>query len=129
MIREGLEPPLLTVGTATEGDAAVIFAVGELDLNTAPILFRRVAESLERGRTQLVFDLAGVSFCDSTGLSVFVRAKNRCDRVDGVVRLAALQPEVLQLFEITGLIDVFETFPTVADAMNATPPPPPLPTG
>jgi hypothetical protein len=25
-----------------------------------------------------------------TGLSVFVRAKNRCDRIDGVVRLAAL---------------------------------------
>jgi anti-anti-sigma factor len=72
-----------------------------------------------------VFDLAGVSFCDSTGLSVFVRAKNRCDRVNGVVWLAGLRPELCQILDITGLIDVFETFPTVVDAMNVTPPPPP----
>ena len=91
---------------------AVISAVGELDLSTAPLLFRHVVESLNRGQTRLVFDLAGVSFCDSTGLSVFVRAKNRCDRVNGVVWLAGLQPEVRQIFDITGLIDVFETFPT-----------------
>jgi anti-sigma B factor antagonist len=129
MIGDRAEPPLLTVSTAAEGDVAVISAAGELDLNTGPVLFRRVVESLAQGHTRLVFDLAGVTFCDSTGLSVFVRAKNRCDRVNGVVRLAALQPEVLQLFEITGLIDVFETFPTVADAMNGAASRPPSPTG
>jgi anti-sigma B factor antagonist len=56
---------------------------------------------------------------------VFVRARNRCDRVNGVVWLAGLRPKVRQIFDITGLIDVFETFPTVAEAMNVTPPPPP----
>jgi anti-anti-sigma factor len=89
----------------------------------APLLLEQLGTSLDHGHTRLVFDLAGMSFCDTIGLSVFVRAKNRCDPVNGVVRLAGLQPGVVRTFEITGLTEVIPTFPTVADAVRAVAPP------
>jgi anti-anti-sigma factor len=120
MIDAGQEPQPLTVTTAAEGGMVVISLAGELDMVTAPLVLQHLSESLEQGHTRLVFDLAGLSFCDSTGLAVLVRAKNRCDAAGGFVRLAAMQPGVLQLLEIAGLQDVFQPSPTVADARGAT---------
>jgi anti-sigma B factor antagonist len=122
MIGGGAGSPL-TVSAATEGGTAVISVAGELDFTNAPLLLEQLGTSLDRGHTRLVFDLAGMSFCDTIGLSVFVRAKNRCDPVNGVVRLAGLQPGVVRVFEITGLAEVIPTFPTVADAVGAVAPP------
>jgi anti-anti-sigma factor len=113
----------LTVNTAAQGGTAVISVTGELDVTTAPLLLHGLTDSLEQGHTRLVFNLAGMSFCDTVGLSVFVRAKNRCDPINGVVRLAGLQRGIQRTFEITGLADVFPTFPTVADAVRAGAPP------
>ncbi|HEY3008364.1 MAG TPA: STAS domain-containing protein [Micromonosporaceae bacterium] len=107
----------LTVSTQAQRGMAVISVAGELDMATAPLLQQHLTELLERGQNRLVFDLADVSFCDSTGLSVFVRAKNNCDAVDGLVRLAAPQRGVLRILEVSGLVDVLRTYPTVAEAV------------
>ena len=74
----------LTVQTEQRGDMVVVSVAGELDMATAPQLQDQISDLLEKGRTRLVFDLAEVSFCDSTGLSVFVRAKNSTDDAGGV---------------------------------------------
>ena len=85
----------LTVQTEQRADVVVVSVAGELDMATAPQLQDQISDLLEKGRTRLVFDLAEVSFCDSTGLSVFVRAKNSTDDAGGMVRLAAPQRGVL----------------------------------
>lgn len=83
----------------------------------------QITDLLDKGRNRLVFDLAEVSFCDSTGLSVFVRAKNSCDEAGGVVRLAAPQRGVLRILEVSGLVEVLQTYPTVEQAVAGDPTP------
>ena len=78
----------LTVQTEQRADMVVVSVAGELDMATAPQLQDQISDLLEKGRNRLVFDLAEVSFCESTVLSVFVRAKNSTDDAGGVVRLA-----------------------------------------
>jgi anti-sigma B factor antagonist len=109
----------LTVQPEQRGNVVVVSVAGELDMATAPQLQDQISDLLEKGRTRLVFDLAEVSFCDSTGLSVFVRAKNHCDAAGGVVRLAAPQRAVLRILEVSGLVEVLRTYPTVEDAISA----------
>src|SRR5688572_28411179 len=77
----------LTVQTEQRGDLVVISIVGELDMASAPHLQAQITELLDNGQSRFIFDLTDVSFCDSTGLSVFVRAKNASDSTGGVVRL------------------------------------------
>lgn len=110
----------LTVQTEQRGDMVVVSVSGELDMATAPQLQDQISDLLEKGRTRLVFDLAEVSFCDSTGLSVFVRAKNSTDDAGGgTVRLAAPQRGVLRILEVSGLVEVLRTYPTVDEAVAA----------
>ena len=111
----------LTVQTEQRGDMVVVSVAGELDMATAPQLQDQISDLLEKGRNRLVFDLADVSFCDSTGLSVFVRAKNSTDD-GGVVRLAAPQRGVLRILEVSGLVEVLRTYPTVDEAVTAQEP-------
>jgi anti-sigma B factor antagonist len=114
----------LTVGTEQRGDIVVVAIAGELDMATAPQLQDQITDLLDKGRSRLVFDLAEVSFCDSTGLSVFVRAKNSCDEAGGGVRLAAPQRGVLRILEVSGLVEVMPTYPTVDEAVAADTPAP-----
>jgi anti-anti-sigma factor len=116
----------LTVQTQERGDMVVVSVAGELDMASAPQLQDQIMELLDQGRSRLVFDLADASFCDSTGLSVFVRAKNACDEAGGEVRLAAPQRGVRRILEVSGLVEVLRTYPTVDAAVRAeaTPAPP-----
>jgi anti-sigma B factor antagonist len=109
----------LTVSTVQHGDTVVVTVAGELDMGTAPQLQDQITDLLDKGRSRLVFDLAELSFCDSTGLSVFVRAKNSCDEAGGIFRLAAPQRGVLRILEVSGLVEVLETYPTVDEARTA----------
>jgi anti-sigma B factor antagonist len=109
----------LTVRTQERGEMHVVSVAGELDMATAPQLQDQITDLLDRGRNRLVFDLTEVSFCDSTGLSVFVRAKNSCDEAGGSVRLAAPQRGVLRILEVSGLVEVLQTYPTVEEAVTA----------
>jgi len=107
----------LTVQPEQRGDVVIVSVVGELDMATAPRLQDQITDLLDRGHNRLVFDLAGVSFCDSTGLSVFIRARNNCDDAGGVVRLAAPQRGVLRILEVSGLVEVLQTYATVDEAV------------
>ncbi len=107
----------LTVQTEQHGDLIVVSVAGELDLATAPQLADQLTDLLDKGRNRLVFDLSGLSFCDSTGLSVFVRARNSCDETGGLVRLAAPQRAVRRILEVSGLVEVLPTYASVADAV------------
>jgi anti-sigma B factor antagonist len=109
----------LTVHTEQQGDVVVLAVAGELDMATAPHLQDQITDLLDKGRNRMIFNLADLSFCDSTGLSVFVRTKNSCDETGGMVRLAAPQRGVLRILEVSGLVDVLQTHPTVTDALAA----------
>src|ERR1044071_10347862 len=112
----------LTVDTEQRGDVVVVSVGGELDMATAPQLQDQITDLLDRGLARLVFDLTDVSFCDSTGLSVFVRAKNSTDDAGGAVRLAAPQRGVRRILEVSGLVEVLRTYPTVDEAVAAQEP-------
>jgi anti-sigma B factor antagonist len=109
----------LTVSTELHGDVAVVEVAGELDMATAPQLQYEVSRLVDAGQIRLVFDLANVTFCDSTGLSVFVRARNRCEAAGGEVRLAAPQRAVQRILEVSGLVEVLNTYPSVDEAIGS----------
>ena len=73
---------------------------------------------LEESGKQLVVDLSGVSFIDSSGLGALLSGYKNANLRSGWFVLAGLQPRVQSMFELTRLHRVFEIFPTV-DAARA----------
>ena len=96
--------------------AAVVLLEGELDLVSAPQLKETLTKVLRGGNGHLVLDFSDVAFMDSTGLSVLIGVHRRLGP-DERMALAGIRPEVLYVFELSGLAATFRIFPTVADAV------------
>lgn len=108
----------LRVEVRTEGDSEVLTVVGELDHHTADLLREPLDNALDQGRTRLVVDCSQLEFCDSTGLNVLLGARLRADAAGGGVHLAAMQPVVARVFEITGAEAVFTVHASLAGALG-----------
>jgi anti-sigma B factor antagonist len=109
----------LHVATQRHAEVVIIAVTGELDMDTAPELQERVTALLADGGRRFVFDLAEMPFCDSTGLSIFVRVRNASDELGGDVRLVRPQRSVHRILEISGLIEVLPVFSSVDEALRA----------
>ncbi|MGE5290202.1 MAG: STAS domain-containing protein [Micromonosporaceae bacterium] len=94
----------------------ILHVRGELDLATADGLYRR-GETAIRGEARLLLlDLTNMTFCDSRGLSAFVRIANDADAAGCRYGLVAPQPLVLKVLRITGLDRRLPVFATIEEA-------------
>jgi len=66
----------LAIATREDGEAAIVALSGELDIGSSDLLRDHLAKLLAGGRCRIVMDLTQLAFCDSTGLSTFVKASH-----------------------------------------------------
>ncbi len=95
----------------------VVAVTGEVDIATAPKLREKLVELASQGAQQVVVDLNGVEFLDSTGLGVLIGGMKRLRGLDGDLTLVCTQPRILKVFEITGLNRAFTIYESVDSAV------------
>lgn len=108
----------LHVLVTQHGRSAVFTPAGELDHHTADLLSGPLDAAVDAGTTRLVVDCSQLAFCDSTGLNVLLGARLRAEALGGKVHLAAMQPTVARVFEITGAEAVFTVHDTLDQALQ-----------
>lgn len=97
----------------------VLAVQGEVDVYTAPRLREKLVELVSQGKHEIIVDLDGVDFLDSTGLGVLVGGLKRLRSHDGDLGLVCTQQRILKVFEITGLTKVFTISESVEAAASA----------
>ncbi|WP_329178476.1 MULTISPECIES: STAS domain-containing protein [unclassified Streptomyces] len=108
----------LHVEVAHNGHTAVFTPAGELDHHTADLLSEPLGAAVDAGASRLVVDCSQLEFCDSTGLNVLLSARLRAEANGGGVHLAAMQPTVARVLEITGAEAVFTLHDTLDQALQ-----------
>jgi len=106
-------------------DVMVAVPVGRIDYSSAERLKQGLAPLLDgRGAasTALVLDFAGVEYICSVGLRVLMVAARQVRAQNGRIAVAALQPIVNEIFEISRFTHVLEIFPTMRAALEALSP-------
>jgi len=88
----------------------VIELEGEVDLSTSPAFKEEVYKVIESGKRDVVIDLDGLDFMDSTGLGVLVAVLEKTSVEGGSVRLVCSKRNILKVFGITGLDKVFPIY-------------------
>jgi anti-sigma B factor antagonist len=93
---------------STDGDGGLVAVVrGELDMRTAPVLDANLEDATARHPETLVVDMSGVTFLDSSGCHVLVRARRRADGANVALELAGLNATCIRVLEIAGLTELF----------------------
>ena len=82
---------------------AVVAVHGEVDLYTAPRLWETIDAAMASTPHELVIDLTDVTFLDSSGLSVLVRAHKRLRPVNGKVVVRGAGEQAYMALEMTKL--------------------------
>ncbi|MHB8491587.1 MAG: STAS domain-containing protein [Solirubrobacteraceae bacterium] len=88
---------------------------GELDLATAPRLKWPLMDAIKAGSSRILVDLMGVTFIDSTALSVLVAAHRKLP-MGARMAIAANNENVLRIFVVAGLDAAFDVAPTPEEA-------------
>ncbi|MEU7693229.1 STAS domain-containing protein [Microbispora hainanensis] len=110
---------VLTPVSAPVADHVLVVALdGALDYTNAEPLRRNVEALLGEHHRQLVLDLSGVSFCDSTGIRILLAVRKLLQERDGAVTLAAPNDRLAKIFRVTGLISAFTVAPSLAEAFD-----------
>jgi anti-sigma B factor antagonist len=101
----------------TIGAVAVLELDGRLTANEPPGLLKAAVEAaIARGSIDVVIDLTGVGYMDSTRLGELIAAHVTVSRRGGRLTLAAVPPRVLELLRMAGLENVFDRFESVGAA-------------
>ncbi|MEV6850029.1 STAS domain-containing protein [Actinoplanes sp. NPDC051411] len=110
---------LLQVSTEKVGDSATVLTVrGELDRDSMHILGAAADAALDAGATRLVLALGGLSFCDSSGLRLFVEMHKRAADRGAALHLAELRPTVATIIQVVNLDRMLALHSTVQDAIG-----------
>lgn len=96
----------MEIKTTRNGNELTVELEGRLDTLTSPDLEERLDEELD-GIEKIVFDLGGLEYISSAGLRVLVGVYHMMED-KGNMLIRNVTPDVMDVFEVTGLIDGFD---------------------
>jgi anti-sigma B factor antagonist len=105
----------LVLSIKDHGEWAVVHIEGEVDVASAPTLRERLVDLVSAGRHRLAVDLTDVSFLDSVGLGVLIGGVKRARAQGGDLVLVAPSGGVERVLDLTGLLSVIKTVPSLDD--------------
>src|SRR2546427_6531339 len=100
----------------------VLAPSGRIDHATAEAFKTSLGPHVARcaaGQDRVVLDFGAVDYISSAGLRVLMLAAKQAKAQGGVLAVAALQPIVREIFEISRFTLVLNVFPTLDEALAA----------
>ncbi len=105
--------------TRKEGKVRIIELEGRLDVHLSMEVEATVNELIDKGEHFLVFDLKEVKYLSSSGLRIFIAALRKLNKLGGKLKLANMNESVKRIFKVVELIDLFEIYPSVEEAVES----------
>ncbi|HEX3510694.1 MAG TPA: STAS domain-containing protein [Solirubrobacteraceae bacterium] len=95
----------LRIALEADDERQIIAVSGEIDYLTAPQVRAALKTVCESGAQDIVIDLKGVTFLDSTGLRELIRAVTTCNEHTAELVIVT-NPTVRRILETTGLVGI-----------------------
>jgi anti-sigma B factor antagonist len=112
--------PRFRIDETLEGTTRILEVHGELELATAPTLGQRIRRPLFwEGAENVVVDLSGVVFLDSSGASALLLSVSHARALGRTLVFTCPDGDVLRRLNIYGLDSVLRVFPTRELALEA----------
>jgi anti-sigma B factor antagonist len=88
-------------------EPGVLVLSGEIDFSVTPAARERLLQLTEKSTGDLVLDMAGLSYIDSSGLALLLEARKHLQEHGRSVRIRSIAPQVRKLLQLTQLGEMF----------------------
>lgn len=85
-------------------DTMSVVLLGELDMDSAPILERSLETLFGEGPDEIILDFSELAFIDSSGIATLISVQKRLIEQGRHVAVRSPKPIVVKVFEITDLM-------------------------
>jgi anti-sigma B factor antagonist len=111
----------MNVSSRRFANAVAVHVAGRLDQDTCEAFRGQLIQFVESAADggAIVLDLSALEYVSSAGLRCFMLASRQAKAQHGRIFVAALQPMVAEIFQISHFNLVFQVFPTMREAMAA----------
>ena len=109
----------LSLSTRSLGDVTVVACTGRIVAGPEIESLRDHIRGFLPERRDVVLDLGGIAFIDSSGLGTLVRLLTSLRRAQGDLKLCNLPEDVRRLLKLTNLISLFDTHGCEEEAVSA----------
>ncbi|MHC5067291.1 MAG: STAS domain-containing protein [Planctomycetota bacterium] len=100
-------------------EAKAAFLSGSIDASTNQTFEGQLNEILSSGTNKLLLVLTNVKYINSTGLGTIVKCVDTFRESGGDIKLVGVPTKVIALFEMLGLLALFETHETIEEAVES----------
>jgi anti-anti-sigma factor len=105
--------------TRKEASTTVVTVTGRLDAITTPEYEKKILELIQSGDTLFVIDFEKLDYISSAGLRGLLVTAKQLKAKSGQVRFANVSGPVKEVFDMSGFGSIFQSDPSVADALAA----------
>ena len=109
----------LTISQSKVGNPAVLKLTGEIDAKTAPDLKLQMELIIGNGSTNIVLDMANLSYISSAGIGVLNATLKFLKEKSGEIVLSGLSKEVKDTMDLMYFTKKIKIFPTVEAALSS----------
>lgn len=101
----------------TDGNIAIVSLNGRLDTMHFPVVDKEISSMIADNRKEIVLDCLNLEYISSSGLRVLLKALKQMETVSGRLTICNLQPQITQIFKISGFDHLFEIYPGKQEAI------------
>ena len=110
----------LYIDQRRNADVTILDLKGRLRVGgNAVALHRSIRALVLEKKTQIILNLAGVTFIDSCGLGELVASQVSVENKSGEIKLIGLTEQLRELLSATRLLTVFDTYASEAEAIES----------
>ncbi len=110
----------MEVTEGRSGSATTLKIAGRVDSSVAKVLEQKVLDVASRDGG-IIVDLSAMNYVSSAGLRSFIILAKQARAKNQTIALAGMSDEVSEIFEISGLLELFKIYDSVEAAVAALP--------
>jgi anti-sigma B factor antagonist len=110
-----------SVSIRQAGSISLIDVSGRLTSFEVGALRDSLSRLLKQGRKNIVLNLGGLQYLDSSGIGELAKIYVSVVKVSGQLKVVGLSPKVEEILKITQLYQVFPEFPSEEAALRSFP--------
>ena len=116
-----MDPTSFSVSIRQAGSVSLLDVSGRLTSFEVGALRDSISRLLKHGRKNIVLNLSGLQYLDSSGIGELARVYVMVVKENGQLKVIGLSPKVEEILKITQLYQVFPEFPNEEAALRSFP--------